>query len=66
MYVWSQGCDVWQALGPWVTEAQPNLGPGVSDRFKMAAGISQEEAAAATQKRQRCGSSWAVWCAGVH
>jgi hypothetical protein len=48
-----QGFEVWQALGGWVTEAKPNLGPGVSDRFKMASGISQQECTAATAKRQR-------------
>lgn len=48
-----QGYEVWQALGGWVSEAKPNLGPGVSDRFKMASGITQQECAAATAKRQR-------------
>lgn len=50
-----QGFDVWQALGGWVTEAKPKLGPGVSDRFKMAAGITQQECTAATAKQRRWG-----------
>lgn len=48
-----QGFEIWQALGPWITEAKPNLGPGVSDRFKMASGITKEEAEAARIKRER-------------
>lgn len=54
MYITTQqGFEIWQALGPWVSEAKPNLGPGVADRFKMAAGISREEAEAAKAKWQR-------------
>lgn len=48
-----QGYEVWQALGGWVSEAKPNLGPGISERFKMASGITQQEYAAAIAKRQR-------------
>jgi len=32
---------------PWVRDHQANLGPGISERFKMAEGISDEELAAA-------------------
>ncbi|MEM9732775.1 MAG: amidase [Pseudomonadota bacterium] len=39
----TQAHEAWQALGPWITENQPDLGPGVKERFEYGASISQEE-----------------------
>lgn len=40
-----QAFEVWQCHGDWVSAHDPNFGPGVRDRFEMAAGISETEAA---------------------
>jgi hypothetical protein len=39
----SQGAEVWQALGGWVTSARPQLGPGTDERFVMASRLGKEE-----------------------
>jgi len=38
-----QAAEVWQAHGAWVERANPAFGPGVADRFRMAAAIEAEE-----------------------
>ncbi len=38
-----QGREVWEALGDWVTEAKPDLGPGTKQRFEMAAQLQPDE-----------------------
>jgi amidase len=41
--------QIWQQHGVWVTEQQPEFGPGVRERFQMASGVTRpqfEEAAA--------------------
>jgi len=35
-----QGGEVWQEHGAWVTKTQPKFGPGVKERFQMAAAIT--------------------------
>lgn len=47
-----QAYEIWQAHGAWVSQQNPNFGPGISDRFKMASGITQEQFKAADAKRQ--------------
>lgn len=37
-----QAAEVWQAHREWVEQENPEFGPGVADRFKMAAGITSE------------------------
>jgi amidase len=37
-----QAAEVWQAHKDWVGAVDPTFGPGIADRFKMAAGISAE------------------------
>ncbi|MEM6678360.1 MAG: amidase [Pseudomonadota bacterium] len=39
----SQAAEVWQAHGAWVEAVRPAFGPGVADRFAMAAGIAAPE-----------------------
>lgn len=46
-----QTAEVWQTHGAWVTTAQPNFGPGISERFDLAAQIDPEEVAAAERAR---------------
>lgn len=46
-----QAAEVWQVYGNWVTEVQPSFGPGIKDRFDMAAAITPDEHAAAKAQR---------------
>ena len=36
---------MWEALGKWVTEAKPELGPGTKQRFEMASKLQLDEVA---------------------
>jgi amidase len=47
----TQAAEIWQVHGAWVRAANPSFGPGVKQRFEMAAAITAEEAAAAKAKR---------------
>lgn len=47
-----QAAEVWQAHKDWVEAVDPSFGPGVADRFKMAAGITAEAWEAARQIRE--------------
>jgi len=38
-----QAFEVWQTFGGWVTDVQPELGPGVKERIQMASEITREE-----------------------
>lgn len=38
-----QAAEIWQALGPWVTENNPAFGPGVRERFETASKISEAQ-----------------------
>ena len=40
-----QAREIWDVHGAWVTEVQPSFGPGVVDRFRMAAAITDAEVA---------------------
>ena len=48
-----QGGEVAQTNGPWVRAHNPDLGPGIRERFAMADAITPEEIQAANQVRQR-------------
>ncbi|PNH09482.1 Amidase 1 [Tetrabaena socialis] len=50
---WSreQGFEVWREHGAWVTEHRPEFGPGIKERFAMAAAITPEQLAAANIQR---------------
>ena len=47
-----QAAEIWATLGGWVTEAKPQLGPGVKERFAYAATITREQVAAANARRR--------------
>ncbi len=47
-----QAAEVWQVHGEWVTSAKPTFGPGIRERFEMAAAISAEEHEAASRARR--------------
>ncbi|MFD0915323.1 amidase [Pseudahrensia aquimaris] len=38
-----QAYEAWRALGPWIEEHQPDLGPGVKDRFEFGREVSDDE-----------------------
>ncbi len=48
-----QLAEVWRCHGAWVTAARPRLGPGVRQRFAMAAEVGPEAVVAATAARRR-------------
>ena len=45
--------EAWAVLGPWVVATKPAFGPGVGERFAVAAAITMEEARAGRATRQR-------------
>jgi amidase len=47
-----QAAEVWQVHKDWVTSTQPNFGPGVKERFQMAASITPEQHANASARRK--------------
>ena len=46
-----QAAEIWQCLGPWITEHAPALGPGTRERFEMAKRIDAQSVAAAGTQR---------------
>lgn len=46
-----QGAEVWEVHGDWVKSASPSFGPGVKERFQMAASITPEMLRPAREKR---------------
>ncbi|WP_159392793.1 amidase [Methylobacterium sp. C1] len=57
-----QFAEVWEELGPWVSDVRPTLGPGVSDRVEAARRITAPEVEAAQATRdQICALVAAVW-----
>jgi amidase len=48
-----QAAEIWATLGAWVTEAKPQLGPGVKERFAYAATITQDQVEAASARRRQ-------------
>lgn len=48
-----QAREIWDVHGAWVTEVKPGFGPGVIDRFRMAAAITDAEVAAMQPVRDR-------------
>jgi len=48
-----QGSEVAATNGPWVAEHNPDLGPGIRERFAMAAAITPAEIHAAQEVRHR-------------
>lgn len=48
-----QAAEIWRVHGAWVSEVQPDFGPGVKDRFVMASGITEADVAATQPVRDR-------------
>jgi len=48
-----QAAEIWATLGGWVSEAKPQLGPGVKERFAYAATITRDQVEAATARRRQ-------------
>ncbi len=46
-----QGYEIWQALGTWILEKQPEFGPGIRERFHNASTITKEAFTEAAIKR---------------
>lgn len=46
-----QAYEAWRALGPWIEENKPDLGPGVKDRFEYGRDLSEEKYNKAVAKR---------------
>jgi amidase len=47
-----QAHEAWQSLGAWITEHQPQLGPGVKERFAWASTVDRAALLAAASKRE--------------
>lgn len=48
-----QAAEVWQAHGDWVQAVKPDFGPGIRERFEMAARVTDRQVVAAEQVRRR-------------
>lgn len=46
-----QSSEVWATHGAWVTQADPDFGPGIRERFRMAAELEPAEVEAAREER---------------
>ncbi|MGK8233788.1 amidase [Roseovarius sp. MS2] len=46
-----QGYEIWQTLGPWITQNQPDFGPGIRERFETASRITRQDFDRAVEKR---------------
>ena len=38
-----QGAEIWEELGEWVTDNNPQFGPGIKERFQAASKLTLEE-----------------------
>lgn len=47
-----QGYEIWQQFGTWITQRQPNFGPGIRERLAMASQITPEQFKQAATYRQ--------------
>jgi amidase len=48
-----QGFEAWREHGAWITDARPELGPGIAARFAAASRVTADEAAAAQEVRDQ-------------
>jgi len=46
-----QGYEIWQTLGPWIIQNQPNFGPGIRERFETASRITRQDFDLAVERR---------------
>lgn len=47
-----QAAEIWATLGGWITQAKPQLGPGIKERIAFAATVSREAVVAANARRR--------------
>jgi amidase len=47
-----QASEIWRSFGRWIETEQPRFGPGVRERFEIAASVTEAQAAAANDKRR--------------
>jgi len=47
-----QAWEAWQSLGPWITKNQPELGPGVKERFEFGRDMAEADYQAAQSDRE--------------
>ena len=55
-----QAAEIWACHGEWVTRARPQLGPGVKERFAMAASITPAQVADAAPRREAASARMAA------
>lgn len=48
-----QAYEIWQVHGDWVSQHEPNFGPGIKQRFEIASKITAEEAEGALAEKRR-------------
>lgn len=48
----AQGAEIWRTLGPWIEDAQPNIGPGIRERLTWCRSISSVQANRAGAQRE--------------
>jgi amidase len=53
-----QGFEAWQAHGPFIETHQPQLGPGIRERFRFAASVSHSDYRRALEERRLCGQEF--------
>lgn len=49
----TQGAEIWEELGDWITTNKPQFGPGTKERFEMASKLTHEEVNTAREKRKQ-------------
>jgi amidase len=47
-----QAFEIWQSFGKWIQTERPQFGPGVRERFDIAASITDDQAAEARSRRR--------------
>lgn len=48
----TQGAEIWSVLGNWITETNPDIGPGIRERLEWCATIAPKDAAREREKRE--------------
>lgn len=48
-----QGAEIWNSLGPWITEAKPTLGPGIDERVAGAKAVTEAQLRDAKDTRKK-------------
>ena len=54
-----QGAEVWQTHGQWISDCQPDIGPGIAERLAWTATITDEQIAPAEKRRN-------IWLAEIN